>query len=126
MNPTPEQIARKIIDESSQSVYEKLGEVRQKEWVDDMTVRFARALSQSAEAATLAALPRWIPVSERLPEEAEMVWVYQSWNAVCALYLDNGKGPVWYVRENQPISTVVEFWMPRVKSPAPASQKGEA
>ena len=94
-----------------------------KEKAQELEAQLTAARGSMAGAALVAyifdilaqgGVTKWIPVSERLPEEADMVWVYNSGDAVAALFLDNGKGPVWYKRENMPVSFRVEWWMPRV------------
>lgn len=65
---------------------------------------------------------RWIPVSERLPEELHSVLVYcpTTDNIYCA-FLENGKWFVFYAEEQPQINEIVIAWMP-----LPKSYKGES
>lgn len=67
--------------------------------------------------ALLEQEPRWIPVSERLPEELHSVLVYcpTTDNIYCA-FLENGKWFIFYAEEQPQINEIVIAWMPLPKS----------
>lgn len=53
---------------------------------------------------------RWIPVSERLPEEEYEVLVTTSWHDVCIAWYDDGKWRAEYINEYD--DDEILAWMP--------------
>ena len=70
-------------------------------------------------------VPKWIPVTERLPENREDVLVvafwHERWNVQWGWYAPNGK--VWHIGLMEETDYPVSYWMPLPQLPQPP--KGE-
>lgn len=69
--------------------------------------------------------PRWIPVSERLPEELHSVLVYcPTTNNIYCAFLENGKWFIFYAEEQPQINEIVIAWMPLPPCYEPQESEG--
>jgi hypothetical protein len=77
---------------------------------------FADAVQQAADAIEELSKPRWIPVTERLPENGEYVLCFCRANIVCVLRRD--KDGDWYENPTHVyMSGFVTHWMPLPSPP---------
>ena len=69
-----------------------------------------------ANIALYGALPQWIPVTERLPEEYTRVIGFMAWKAMTAIEYQNGK---WHsINHLEPLpDEAVTHWMPLPEPP---------
>ena len=79
---------------SAERAKELLYRMSAEAWIpDDTHVDWERRVSQAIDAAVAEALPRWVPVTERLPESPDdMVLVTYTWagkSRVCAACYDS-------------------------------------
>ena len=76
----------------------------------------ANLIVQAADVIEKLSKPKWIPVTERLPEEGQVVcvsdgkstWDYGTFRGV---FIANGDTTIWYWKKRT-IKTV-KFWMPK-------------
>lgn len=78
--------------------------------------REKESLAKSVNEASEILRKRWIPVTERLPEEYTRVIGFMAWKAMTAIEYQNGK---WYSIDHlEPLpDEAVTHWMPLPKPP---------
>lgn len=73
-------------------------------------------MEQAADAIEELQKPKWIPVSERLPEQNTRVIGFMAWKGITAIEYQHGK---WYSIDHlQPLpNEAVTHWMPLPEQP---------